>query len=327
MHKKLGFFNRDMNYVGFALLLLMLLHYAVSLTIYFLIAQSTGHHIVIRSFSPKAIFEALNQIRLGISHIPEAMPIALLLATLIGNIVPFIICAKLTNIKTKDVFSRPSIAWSKVAIYGLIAIGASLFASVLVNIISLILKLFKLKLTMPQLNIPYSSKIGSAAMILAVVVAAPLTEEFICRGVLLKLFRKFGNVFAIVASSLVWALLHGNLIQGIPVFVLGLFFGALALKANSIIPTVIIHSLNNALSLAETALLQSKSILASSVSALVNLSILTAAIVFAAIYFKEIFVRKDGKNSKGFAVFFTCVPILIAVIICAVNTVLSVKRV
>ena len=43
--------------------------------------------------------------------------------------------------------------------------------------------------------------------------AAPLIEEFIFRGAVLKTLEPFGKWFALLASSLAFALMHGNFAQ------------------------------------------------------------------------------------------------------------------
>lgn len=327
MKKKFGILNRDLNLSGFAVLLLILLQYIAALFVYYIFAVNSGIHIRIGGFLPSDILKFIAKLKTADANMPEAMPAALLTATLIGNIIPFVLCAKFAKVKIGGIFSHSQLDAGKAAVYGIIAVGASLVASMLVNAIALLLKLLGLQLTMPSIKIPYNSVPGAVMMILSVVVAAPLTEEFICRGVLLNIFKRFGYVFAIVASSLVWALLHGNLVQGIPVFVLGLFFGAIAVKAKSILPTIIIHSINNALSLAENAIAQNKNFVSYLGAAAMNFSILTAAIILAALYLPPLFRHEKGGSARGFTAFFTCVPILAAIAVCMAMTILSVKKI
>ena len=72
-----------------------------------------------------------------------------------------------------------------------------------------------------------------------------LVEEFAFRGVCLGAFRKFGDGFAIIMSSILFALLHGNLLQIPFAFLVGIVFGYIAVKLNSLLPCIIIHFLNN----------------------------------------------------------------------------------
>ena len=70
-------------------------------------------------------------------------------------------------------------------------------------------------------------------------------EEFAFRGIFMGVMRKHGDAFAILSSSVVFALMHGNTTQIVFAFTLGLVFGYLDCKANSIVPSVILHFANN----------------------------------------------------------------------------------
>lgn len=80
-----------------------------------------------------------------------------------------------------------------------------------------------------------------------IVVLAPLLEELLFRGVVLHGFLKnYKPSHAIVSSALVFAIIHGNLAQGLGAFFIGLVIGWIYWKTNSIIPGMIIHFVNNA---------------------------------------------------------------------------------
>ena len=68
------------------------------------------------------------------------------------------------------------------------------------------------------------------------------------RGVLMGVLRKYGDGFAIIVSALVFGLMHGNLVQIPFAFVLGLFFGYAVIRTGTIWTAVVIHFLNNLLS-------------------------------------------------------------------------------
>ncbi len=70
-------------------------------------------------------------------------------------------------------------------------------------------------------------------------------EEIAFRGVFMGVMRKYGDAFAILSSALVFGLMHGNTTQIVFAFTLGLIFGYLDCKANSIVPSVILHFANN----------------------------------------------------------------------------------
>jgi heme/copper-type cytochrome/quinol oxidase subunit 2 len=142
--------------------------------------------------------------------------------------------------------------------------------------------------------------------------------------VLLRVFRRYGDLFAVIASSLVWALLHGNFVQGIPVFFMGIFFGILALEADSIIPTFIIHAVNNTIAMAESSAQNGSMIFKASIG-MVNFTIMLLAAVLFSLFYKKFRIEQKGSPATGFKAFFSSIPIIIVIIFCAVLTVLSVK--
>lgn len=77
------------------------------------------------------------------------------------------------------------------------------------------------------------------------IIVAPIIEEFIYRGIILGVLSKYSKWGSIIISSLAFGLMHGNIEQAISAFAMGLIYGAVAVKNGSIIPTIIIHSLNN----------------------------------------------------------------------------------
>src|SRR6266852_5889499 len=86
-------------------------------------------------------------------------------------------------------------------------------------------------------------------LVIAFVVAAPISEEFFARGFLYRGWSEsfLGPPGAIMLSSLVWTALHLQydwLILG-EVFSIGLLLGSLRYRFNSTWLTVIVHGLNN----------------------------------------------------------------------------------
>lgn len=90
---------------------------------------------------------------------------------------------------------------------------------------------------------------GIILSFLATAVFPPLVEEFAMRGVVLGSLRRFGDEFAIVASSLLFGLMHGNFIQIPFAFLLGLIFGYAVIKTGTIWTAVVIHFINNLMSI------------------------------------------------------------------------------
>lgn len=97
-------------------------------------------------------------------------------------------------------------------------------------------------------TLPEQGQQGSAwIFILFVVVLAPICEELIFRKLLLQPLRCCGDIFAVVASALIFGAYHGNFDQFPYAFVVGLLYGILVVRSGSVIPTMVLHLLNNLL--------------------------------------------------------------------------------
>jgi membrane protease YdiL (CAAX protease family) len=84
------------------------------------------------------------------------------------------------------------------------------------------------------------------ATLLSVSVFAPLFEEWLCRGIVLRgLLRKMSPAAAISISAAFFAILHMNPWQAIPAFILGLLFGYVYYKTGSLKLTMLMHCVNN----------------------------------------------------------------------------------
>lgn len=83
------------------------------------------------------------------------------------------------------------------------------------------------------------------SMFMYMVVLAPIIEEVMYRGFVIKLVSPYGKKLAVFFSALVFGLMHGNLSQFVTAFATGLVYATIAMKTNSIVPTIVMHALNN----------------------------------------------------------------------------------
>ena len=81
---------------------------------------------------------------------------------------------------------------------------------------------------------------------LVVAIFAPIFEEWLCRGMVLRgLLTKMKPVWAIVISALFFAVIHMNPWQALNAFLIGLMMGYVYYKTGSLILTMIMHFVNN----------------------------------------------------------------------------------
>ena len=91
------------------------------------------------------------------------------------------------------------------------------------------------------------STMGYIFLFLAVVIMAPIGEEMVFRGFLQKFLEQHWKDItrAVLVSSLLFAMIHFNPFWTIQIYLLGVILGFLSWKTNSIIPSIILHSMNN----------------------------------------------------------------------------------
>lgn len=81
------------------------------------------------------------------------------------------------------------------------------------------------------------------------VILAPLFEETFCRGILLRgMLKTVKPHWAIILSALMFAVIHGNIIQGVNAFLLGCIIGYAYYKTGNIWLAMLMHATNNLMS-------------------------------------------------------------------------------
>jgi membrane protease YdiL (CAAX protease family) len=84
---------------------------------------------------------------------------------------------------------------------------------------------------------------------ICIAIVPAITEEFCFRGVMLNYLRPYGDGFAILVSSIFFGLMHGNFVQIPFAFIVGLVCGYLVVHTNSMLPSILLHLLNNGTSI------------------------------------------------------------------------------
>ena len=93
-------------------------------------------------------------------------------------------------------------------------------------------------------------------LILAVGIIQPIFEEILFRGFLFKhLERKWGGVIAIICTSIVFSIIHFQynlFVLGAILFPMAILLGIARLKTKSVMTPIIIHCMNNTITLVMT---------------------------------------------------------------------------
>lgn len=87
----------------------------------------------------------------------------------------------------------------------------------------------------------------SLALFFGAVILAPIAEELVFRGLLLKLLRPFGDGWAIALSACLFAFAHGSLFQIPYALAAGVFLAYTALASDTLLFPVLFHFFYNLL--------------------------------------------------------------------------------
>ncbi len=91
----------------------------------------------------------------------------------------------------------------------------------------------------------------AALLVVAIAVCAPLGEELLFRGFLLRVLgARHGRVAAVSATALLFSVLHVNPSAAIALFVLGLVFGLARLASGTVVVPLLLHMAQNGVSVA-----------------------------------------------------------------------------
>jgi len=87
---------------------------------------------------------------------------------------------------------------------------------------------------------------GLLLRLIVAVIAAPVVEEILCRGIVLnRLLLWMPKWVAILVSSALFGLMHLNMPQGLPAFLIGIVFSLLYLRYRNLWVPIIAHAAYN----------------------------------------------------------------------------------
>ncbi|MBR6567782.1 MAG: CPBP family intramembrane metalloprotease [Clostridia bacterium] len=172
--------------------------------------------------------------------------------TFAGVLLPFTlinrIMKKYTGVEETLVFERKT---GKLSVLGAVISGAGMCMEA--NIVSSFFITFMgslgFTLSSPEVPMPEGTE-GFLLSFIRVVVVAAMAEELSLRGYVMGNLRKYGDVFAIGVSAVLFAIMHGNLIQSPFALIAGFAIGYFTVKTGTLWTAVLIHGANNFISLA-----------------------------------------------------------------------------
>lgn len=209
-------------------------------------------------------------------------------------LLPFPIAAKIAGYRIDGLisFEKPK----KNVFLPLICLGVGFcsFANIAMNYASQLFESFGIEYEVNYAENP-TGVFGFLLTFIATAIVPALVEEFACRGIVLGLLKKYGEGFAIITSSVVFGVMHGNFEQIPFAITVGLILGYVYVKTGSIWASAIIHCVNNSVSVIFSYLSNSVSTSTQNLLYIIYLSVS----LFAAILGIYIFAKKGVSNPDG----------------------------
>ena len=180
-------------------------------------------------------------------------------AYFLSFILPVILFNKTNKYSQKEIY-EPKDNDKKSSLYvailfgiGLVFIYCSSFVNYfLVNLVTDYSQFSSEFLWFVELKHPYQMVI----YFISYAIIPALVEEILFRGTVCRSLTVYGKGTAVVISALLFALMHTNIEQMLYTFVAGLFFGLLYVETKSVLAPILLHLVNNSISVVGEILYQ-----------------------------------------------------------------------
>jgi membrane protease YdiL (CAAX protease family) len=167
----------------------------------------------------------------------------------IGLIIIPIVYVKSRNLSYSDIFRWNKIPPNIIFWSFIIGISSSIMSDELDRIISKIIPAPELLGEIAE-ALKINSTMDFLLLFTGTVIVASFVEESIIRGFLQTSLENHQDVTkAVIYASLAWTIIHGVIYWALQIFLIGIVFGIIAWRSNSIYPSVIGHATSNAAAL------------------------------------------------------------------------------
>ena len=145
-------------------------------------------------------------------------------------------------VPVKKVKGKDAVAWIA---FGM---GVCLMSNIIVNmIIQMSKNVFGYELSQNDYGGP-NDWLTCLVIVVSTAIIPAICEEFAFRCCTLGILRKYGKGFAVFTVSIVFGLIHGNVIQFVFAFLVGALLGYITIKTDNVIIAMCVHGFNNGMS-------------------------------------------------------------------------------
>lgn len=305
------------NAVGIPLCLFFVVSIGLNLLIELLLIATSGIEATARLFSDPNIVYLLNAC-----------------ITLVSFTVPFLYTLKVTGRGFGELIAVNRVPFSKGVSLVMLGVGATVLCNYITAILSTLVQTntgIELKSSMQDFG---TGKWSFVITLLCVGILPAVIEEFALRGVVLGALRtRMSDTSSILVSAALFGLLHGNLVQMPFAFLMGIILGFATVYSGSIVPSVIIHALNNSISVVMSFATSDMSPMVSNVTVLlyyaVSLVIGVCGFIMLIKTDPDAFrlSKRNSEHTSESLKWFCCAPSVIIFLIICVLEVLAVQGV
>ncbi|MBQ1262683.1 MAG: CPBP family intramembrane metalloprotease [Oscillospiraceae bacterium] len=213
------------------------------------------------------------------------------------SLVPISVCILLYLLLTKRKLSllslKPTISKKGFALFFALGLCSIPLSSAASSLWGKLLSYFEIA---PSETPAPDGAFATIIFIVAHALLAPVLEELLFRSLILERLRRYGDIFAVIVSALLFMLLHASFSSMAYSFVSGIIFGLLAVYTGSVLCPMLLHFINNAISVVMIFL---SSALSEQITDLVYVYLLVIFAVISLISFIAI------KKKSGFSLTFS----------------------
>lgn len=180
----------------------------------------------------------------GFAMVGWADAAAMYFAPALASVIMFLAFNAVNNVKITPMFSTKNMS---PRLIGCCVLGAFAFHAVGIGL-EYVMDIVLWNCGLEVVSFDYEMKNDAATLfveIISSVIAAPIAEELFYRGVVLKQTARVSARFGIIFSGVMFGLMHGNPYQFVMATSLGIYFGYITVKTDSLVPSIICHAAVN----------------------------------------------------------------------------------
>ena len=158
---------------------------------------------------------------------------------------PFLVAAKIKGYRLAELVPLKKNREGMALPYFLFGLGFCAFAQIAISMAATIFESMGFEYNLPESENP-EGIFGFLLTVIATAVVPALMEELGCRGIMFGIAeKKGGTTFALLVSSAIFGLIHGNFMQIPFAFLVGLVLGIIRIKTGSLWVAILVHAVNN----------------------------------------------------------------------------------